>query len=346
MTFTVETADLRGYVGLLNRNAEHNDRVLDYLRQWCKQDMQAVHSEGLLAKALDFHDRYVADAEYLVTELGRALRGSAVELEKAARLYDGSDRAAKERFERHGSRLPLTREGWEAGHSGYADYMNPIDVINGSPHPEEFGDPTKVLDSIGDTISASGTVVNLLQQITGRNIVEEVVQFLTGDWQAYSRAGTAWRHIGEALERIGKNVDRGLASLDHAWDGTASEAAYAAFQQLATVFKQMLGQFQQLADVYQAFARFAMHTASVLADTLKLAIDTVLALALRGRSGPFPEALAVFNTFKIIKYVGYLGWTMITARGTVAAIFGGTTLFRAADLPQKVKAMAYDAPGL
>jgi len=320
-TVKVRTADLRGYVGLLNRNAGYNDQILAYLRQWCGQEMQAVSSEGLLAKALNFHDRIYADAENLITRLGQALRSSAAELEKAAKLYDGSDQAAKERFESQYVGSIVQRESWEASHSGYADYMNPLDVLVGTPAYSEFSDPTKVLDKVFE-LSLTGMVVNFIQELTGTNILEKVATYFSGDWEAYSRTAGAWKDIGEALERIGENIDRGLASLDHAWDGSASEAAYREFQALADLFKSMYQRFLEIHKAYEQFARFAMHTASVVADTLKMAIDTALIFLAR-RKGAFGEAMAGFYAFKIVKYVGYIGWTLLTARGTVAMIMGG-----------------------
>ncbi|MGX7674533.1 hypothetical protein [Plantactinospora sp. DSM 117369] len=50
-------------------------------------------------------------------------------------------------------------------------------------------------------------VLAVVEQLTGRKPVEECVRFLTGDWKAYSKAGDAWRQIGNALEAIGKNVE-------------------------------------------------------------------------------------------------------------------------------------------
>lgn len=344
MTVKVKTGELRGYVALLNRNAEHNDKILAYLRQWCGAEMQAIDSEGLLAKALNFHDRIYADAENLINQLGRALRGSAAELAKAAKLYDSSDEAAKERFE-HQYSNPTAREGWEAGHSGFADYMNPLDVLGGTPAYEEFSDPTKILDKIGDATSISGTVLNFIQEVTGVNPLDKVGRFFAGNWEAYSKAAGAWRAIGEALERIGKNIDRGLASMDRAWDGSASEAAYATFQALANVFKDMLPRFTKVHDAYNEFARFAMYTASLVVDTIKMAIDTALIILARRKGGPFAEAAAAFETFKLVKYIGYLGWTLISARSAVATIFGVTAGFGSSPL-RGLGVAGYDAPGV
>ncbi|ROT29346.1 hypothetical protein [Micromonospora sp. HM5-17] len=323
MTVKVRTADLRGYAALLKRNAEHNDAVLAYMRQWCGTEMQAVNAEGLLAKALNFHDRIFADAEHLITQLGRALRGSAAELEKVAKAYDSSDQRAMARLEMEHYNKVWTRESWEASHTGFADYMNPLDVLKGTPSYTEYNDPTKILDKIGDTISVSGAVVNYIQELTGVNPLEKFAEFFSGNWQAYSKAAGAWRNIGEALERIGKNIDRGLASLDHAWDGGASEAAYETFQVLANVFKDMLPRFSTIERVYKDFARFAMLTASVIVDIIKITIDTALVLLARRKGTPLlGEAAAAFESLKIIKYIGYLGWTMVSARATVATIFG------------------------
>lgn len=344
----VNTADLRQYVGLLNRNAEHNDKVLAYMRQWCGADMQAVNAEGLLAKALDFHDRIYNDAVNLVTELGKAVRGSAAELEKAAKLYDSSDTAAKERFEHQyvppGNGLPA-RESWEATHSGYADYMNPLDLLVGTPGYQEFKDPTKFLDKLSDATSLSGLVLSYLEQAFGFNPVEKLVLYLSGNWEAYSKAAGAWGTIGEALERIGKNIDRGLASLDHAWDGTASESAYVAFQELADLFKGMLARFREIEKVYKDFARFAMYVASVLVDTVKLAIDTVIYIIAKRKAPLFGEAQAAFQAVKLAKYVGYFGYTMLTARGMIATMFLGASSISSEAL-RGVRAAAYDASGI
>ncbi|MEQ4300104.1 hypothetical protein ABNF97_01715 [Plantactinospora sp. B6F1] len=344
MTVKVKTADLRGYAALLNRNAAHNDKILAYLRQWCGAEMQAIDSEGLLAKALNFHDRIYADAENLINQLGQALRGSAAELAKAAKLYDGSDEAAKERFERQFSN-PTAREGWEASHSGFADYMNPLDLLVGTPSYEQFSDPTKILDKIGDATSISGTVLNFIQEATGVNPLDRAGRFFAGDWEAYSRAAGAWRVIGEALERIGKNIDRGLASLDRNWDGGASEAAYAQFQALANVFKDMLSRFTKVHQTYEEFAEFAMYTASLVVDTIKMAIDTALIIIARRKGGPFAEAAAVFETFKLVKYIGYFGWTLISARATVGTILGATAGIGSSPL-RGVGVAGYDASGV
>ncbi|HCT75524.1 MAG TPA: hypothetical protein DGG94_19400 [Micromonosporaceae bacterium] len=216
MTVKVQIADLKGYAGQLKRNAEHTDKVLEYVKEWCGQELQAVDAEGLFAKGLDFHDKAYDSVVQMISHLRRILRGSAGELENAAKFYDKADDAARQRIDK--LNVPVTqtaREGWEKDVKGYNDAKDPNASLN-NPHPEDIDDMTKVLDGI------TGIALKVVEILTGRKPLEEAMKFLTGDWEAFSRAGAAWKNVGEALAAIGENLDR--ATLRWTTDGTAMRA--------------------------------------------------------------------------------------------------------------------------
>lgn len=330
MSVDVATADLRGYASLLERNAGHIEQVCAYVKQWAGKEMQAINSEGLMAKALDFHDKAYARSVEVLDHLALVLRGSAGELKLAADKYDTTDAAARDRLDKLSQSMlgpdgVGTRAGWEATAKGFQDIRDPGSHTKVEPSVLEVRDEIdKVLNSITDATSLSGAILRVVEELTGRKPVEELVEFVSGDWENFSKCADVWDSVADTLEDVAYNIDHGNAAMDYGWSGTASEVAYSYFAGLADVLMDLRRKFREMSEGYQAYAKWVFMITSILADTVKMLIDLALQLLLRKKGSSIPlfaEAYTAFYAFKIVKLVAKFGWMVIGARGTAAGFF-------------------------
>lgn len=328
MTVEVKSGELLGYAGLLDRNAGYADEILGYVKTWAGEEMKATNAEGLLTDALNIHDKAYAQSVEVLTKVGTVLRGSAIELRGAAKRYSDADQKERERLDKLSAELGggvVARVGWEATASGYKDLREPAGWIKVEPSVIEVREwIDKVLNGITDATSISGLVFRVIEELTGRKPVDELVQFLTGDWKAYSRCADVWGSVAGMLEDIAYNVDYGNASMDHGWSGRASELAYKYFADMADSLMQLSAKFKEMEEAYTAFAQWVMQISTILADLIKLAIDTALVILTRKKGWGIPilsEAMGTFEAVKIVKFIAKFGWTLVAARSTVASRF-------------------------
>lgn len=349
MTVDVETKELRGYAGLLERNAGHVDKVLDYVKTWCGKEMQATNAEGLFAKMTDFHDDAYPRTVQALDQVSKLLRGSAAELKDAAKQYDGSDEKARLRLDKLSAAAGVdVRADWEAKASGYQDIRD-AGHTKVEPSVLEVRDGVdKVLNSITDATSMAGMVLRVVEELTGRKPIEELVEFVSGDWESFSRCADVWGSVAKTLEDVAYNIDHGNAAMDHGWSGHASEAAYGYFAKLADALMDLSRKFETLEETYKKYANFVFMTTSILADLVKMLIDIALMYLTRKKGGPFAEAFVAFYAFKIVKLVAKFGWMVISARGTAASFFG-VTAFAKDDfmgLDPSLRQTPYDMAGV
>lgn len=351
----VKTGELRGYAGLLERNATEIDRLREYVQTWTGKEMQAVNAEGLLGKALTFHDKVYAGSYKVLGQVGQVLRGSAGELRKAAGHYDDTDEKESKRLDQLAGAAggqPVRRAGWEATASGYKDIRDPSMHIHVEPSVHEVQDwIDKVLNSVTDATSITAGLLRVLEETTGRKPVEELVQFVSGDWEAFSRCADVWSSVAGALEDVAYNIDHGNAAMDHGWDGGASEAAYAYFAQLADALMQLSAKFKELEEGYLNYSKWVMQVTTILADLIKMAFDILLVILTRQKGKGVPllaDAFAALEAVKVVKLIAKFGYTVLAARGTAASRFAFAAFveFDLFGIQPTLPAKAYDLAGV
>jgi uncharacterized protein YukE len=310
----------------------------------------------LLGRALTFHDKIYAGSEKVLKQIGQVLRGCATELKAAAKHYDDTDDQEAKRLDKlaggAGGWTPTQRAGWEATAAGYNDIRDPSFHVKVEPQPQEVREwIDKVLNSITDSTSITAGVLRVVEELTGRKPVEEMVEFVSGDWEAFSKCADVWDSVAGVLEDVAYNIDHGNAAMDHGWQGDASEAAYTFFTQLADALMSLSAKFKELSEGYQQYAVWVMQITTILADLIKLALDTALILLTRKKGWGIPvlsEAFGTFEAFKIVKFVAKFGWTVLAARGTASSKFAFSA-FVEHDLfgiQPTLPAKAYDLAGV
>ncbi|NUT18068.1 MAG: hypothetical protein HOV77_02700 [Hamadaea sp.] len=321
-TVQVKTADLRGFAGQLKANAGYVDNVLKHVQDFAGDALSGATDAGLFGKALGFHGKAVSSVTEMLTHLSKVMRGSATELEAAAKFYDHADEAARERIE-EASYSFLARTSPDHSSYGYKDVH---DLSGGLPTPyaEEYGDPYHIqafLDSVGDMASISGLIFRLIELLTGKKPLEDVANTFAGDWEAWGACSIGWRQVGDYLAQIAENINRGAITMSHAWEGIAGGEAFHYFDQMQSTLASLKKNFGDLADAYKAYAKFVFTVASVVSDVLKMLIDIgAQALLKTKKGGLFADVGLAILELKIIKNVAKLGWILLSARGTVSIL--------------------------
>src|SRR5215831_10181439 len=87
--------------------------------------------------------------------------------------------------------------------------------------------------SVLDAVSPSAALNSTIEALTGYDMIGTLVKPFTGDWAAFSRFGSALRHLADCHEAIGVNMQAELDELAQTWEGHDSDAAYRYFNDVA-----------------------------------------------------------------------------------------------------------------
>ncbi|RRO13051.1 hypothetical protein EIL87_25725 [Saccharopolyspora rhizosphaerae] len=62
------------------------------------------------------------------------------------------------------------------------------------------------------------------EQVTGENLVEQLITPITGDFSQIEANAEAWNQIGDALRAVRTNLNQGICDLRGSWDGDGAIA--------------------------------------------------------------------------------------------------------------------------
>lgn len=108
---------------------------------------------------------------------------------------------------------------------GYADVEDPVALLNRAP--DTSGGP-KVEDAIREAGFEVQAVNWVWEKVVGENLVESIIEPITGDFEKISEQAAQWKNVKDALQAIRNNLNAGLGELQPAWQGQAA----AGFQNL------------------------------------------------------------------------------------------------------------------
>ncbi|MFL6118885.1 hypothetical protein [Actinophytocola sp.] len=99
------------------------------------------------------------------------------------------------------------------------DIRNPLTHLTEPGNPPDFSDPMALFNTLGDYLSPTWWINQVLNDTIGVNPMEYVNQLVVGDWKGFARCGTMWPQLAGAADDIGDNLDNGLRWLaaDWAW---------------------------------------------------------------------------------------------------------------------------------
>lgn len=154
----------------------------------------------------------------------------------------------------------------------------------GGPDWWDLLSPTAIINDAVWGVTEFAATIGLIDHPV--NIIEELCKPISGDWNAFDRAGDALRHLGYFLDGA-KTCFRGTGnSLDTAWEGNASDHARDYLYDLAADVDKAADEMRKAADGYEAAAESAKDYADALGEAVEVCLDTAsAALIAAGAAG-------------------------------------------------------------
>lgn len=151
--------------------------------------------------------------------------------------------------------------------------------------PAEFQDPLAILNAISDGLSPSWWLNEVFAATIGFNPIQEVTQWVIGDWESFARCAKAYESLGKCLNSVGDSLKGGLGTLDSGWQGNAADAAHVYFQDLAKAIGDKQQDLQELHDEYMKAARGIWEFAKGAGDLIKEILDMAIIAAVEIAAG-------------------------------------------------------------
>jgi hypothetical protein len=201
------------------------------------------------------------------------------------------------------------------GYPTFTDALHPTDALKPptAEHPEDF--LTLFQESL-DAIDPGSWVLEAINSIFGSDPIEQAMEKLGGDWQAYGRVGDMFEHLGEFFEGVGTNLKIGNDELDGYWMGTAADSAYLYFDDLAERTRAHKAVLHQLADQYRTASSAAYHFAIAGGPIAAAIVDAALvagiglaagtAAAETGVGAAIGYGVAAFESYEVIEQCDHL----------------------------------------
>jgi len=88
--------------------------------------------------------------------------------------------------------------------------------------------PTANAGGLEQMISGASIQVQVVdwifKQVTGRSLIQTIIEPITGDWSRIAANGEAWRSAGQAMLAVSENLSANLPQLREQWSGAASDS--------------------------------------------------------------------------------------------------------------------------
>lgn len=106
--------------------------------------------------------------------------------------------------------------------NGYQDIEDPNVALRATP------DDRPGRQTVKELIEAAGWKIQgvnwIYQQVTGDDLVRDLVMPLAGDFEKIDANAAAWDRIAKALDNVRHNVNNGIEELSPNWDGGAAQS--------------------------------------------------------------------------------------------------------------------------
>jgi hypothetical protein len=183
--------------------------------------------------------------------------------------------------------------------------------------------------SFMDAVSLTHWLNEAIEGMTGRNLIEEFVEPIVGNWEVIANFGIAVNNAGRCLQEIGINVQQTIYTLDASWDGNASDAAYRYFTDLAVDITNARTPLSEAAKQYDDLAHGMWVAADTLAGIIKQAVDAALIAVVGYAAGTITLETVVgpivgyaVGTLEIIRILELINRCAAVATSANALIFG------------------------
>ena len=133
--------------------------------------------------------------------------------------------------------------------------------------------------------SPSAWINKGIASLTGFDFIEWATTWLSGDWEALSKFGSAVDNLAQAMQQLGMNVQEGMLKLDPTWEGNANDAAFMYFSELAAAISGQQLTLHQCQQGYANAAKGAWQLANQLGNLLQALGDRALLAMISAAAG-------------------------------------------------------------
>lgn len=144
-----------------------------------------------------------------------------------------------------------------------------------------FASPTALFD----LFSPSAWLFDIVKALTNVDVLGEFVSPLSGHWTLVSAYGDALSKLSLCLRDVSTDVQTTASTLDSAWDGNASDAAYVYFAQAAGSLSGHAQAVQRASVEYKSLARAMWHLMESMKGLLQALLDRAARAALYALAG-------------------------------------------------------------
>jgi hypothetical protein len=160
-------------------------------------------------------------------------------------------------------------------------------------------------------LSPSAWLLAIVEELTGWDPLEQITNFLTGDWQAIAEFGEAMGNLARFMQEFGIEIQQGMQTLDESWDGNASDAAFMYFTNFATAVSSQQTPIAASEQSYHQAAKGAWLFADQLGNIAQaMADEAIIAGMLIGGS----TVAASTGVGAVAAIGGYAGSAIFVAR--------------------------------
>ncbi|MEV8507864.1 hypothetical protein AB0368_24000 [Actinoplanes sp. NPDC051475] len=216
MSIQVETSFLRGYADRIEANCDSAlAEMAKYVQAHCL-DFEGL--DGTLTPARPALTSVAESTLDLIAAAQRGLRRTATDLRRSADDYDRADWTAAETQWSVASEWSVPYDWREidvqtspAGGAGGA-----VLTLMAPPYTREVSEAEDNLKS------SFGTVNNMIEKLTGYDILGAVMPLLFGDWGGLKRIARAYGELEAAWRGVAADLNDGMDALSDHWDSSGS----------------------------------------------------------------------------------------------------------------------------
>ena len=158
-------------------------------------------------------------------------------------------------------------------------YLPRDHLVDPQPADASISNGYVTISDVFSVLSPTHWARELIKDLTGFDIFDQIGQFFVGDWEAFSKAGAAIGHLADALPDIGNNLFFGAETMHEDWVGNAGDTAHVYFATLATSIIDRQQTLRHAAAQYESTAKGVWALAGDVTSLIEWAIDSFVVAA-------------------------------------------------------------------
>jgi hypothetical protein len=249
VTFKVDPDALDQTATLLNRNRAAVPNIQAYIETYLtKEFTNQLGGQGLFLHFSYHHNEQLARADHRLQWVDGVWQSGAVNFGVSAARYRTADAGAAARLDNQAWHLGDTTptvdsdpSHWDYN-SGpaatFADVADPLRAVSSPPDDDidslepQAAEITDWVGNISDYVSMSAWLRAIIQEIYGRDPVQEALECLSGDWTVFAHYAVAWKHVGFSVGAMTDNIEHTDGALAPHWQGNAADEALTWLQKM------------------------------------------------------------------------------------------------------------------